>query len=98
MKWDTKLRSDLTREWKNIAKNFNASNKINIPRCVGNYESPYALLAFRDASEESYGTVLYLQNCETNEIPFLLSKIRVIPNCNSNSIPVLELQALTFGV
>ena len=55
-------------------------------------------MAFTDASKESYGTVLYLQNCETNEISFLLSKSRVIPNSNSNSIPVLELQALTFGV
>ena len=70
----------------------------NISWFVGNYEKSHVLFAYTDASKESYCTVLYLKNCETNVVPFLLSKSCIIQKSNSNSIPGLELQALTFFV
>ena len=98
LKWDTKLNDTLTREWKNIAKQFNSSSKICIPRYVGDYSSQYVILAFADASNDAYGVVLYLKDCITGKISFLLSRNRLIPLSNRRTIPILELQALKFGV
>ena len=98
LKWDSKIDVSLQREWRNIAKQFNSAVEVTIPRYVGDYSSTYTLLAFTDANKHFYGTVIYLQDCATNKISFLLSKNRLISHDSSHSIPVLELLALAFGV
>ena len=98
LKWDTKLDVPLQREWTKIAKQINSSSKLSIPRYMGDYCSKFKLLVFTDASINFYGTVIYLQDCATNKISFLMSKNRMIPKGNTKSIPVLELLGVSFGV
>ena len=96
--WDAKLSNDLVKEWKTIAKQVNSSANLCVPRYVGDYSDPYNLIVFTDASKDSYGCVVYLQNCVTNKVEFCLAKNRLVPQSSNKTIPVLELLALGFGV
>ena len=99
LKWDTKLSNDQMREWRNIAHQLNSASEICIPRCVGDRNASYRLIAFTDASQTIYGCVLYLQNLDTKEVHFILSKNRIVGKMHeSKSIPSLEFAAITLGV
>ena len=60
--WDTKLSESEFNEWRNIAKQFNSSDTIKIPRSFGSRRGTYKLLAYTESSKLLYGTVLYLLN------------------------------------
>ena len=99
LKWDQKLSHDNLREWRNICKQLNNVPEIEIDRFVGKRNSNYRLIGFTDASKLMYGTVVYIQDMQTNEISFLLAKNRVVTHqLESKSIPSLEFQATVLGV
>lgn len=98
IKWDTELDIKLIKEWKNIAKQVNSSKPLVIPRKIGKSDDSYNIIAFTDSSKSIYGVTLYMQNVNTNEILFLMSKNRMVnKQLSGKSIPSLEFHALAFG-
>ena len=98
MSWDTTLENRLQNEWKNIAKQINDSEKVQLRRYIGPRDSKYRLIAFSDASKLIAGTVLYIQDVQTSQVTFLLSKNRLVNKClEGKSIPSKELHALAMG-
>lgn len=97
--WDNVLPTDLQKTWYNIAKQVNSAQPIKIDRFVGRHDSEYSLIAFTDASQNCYGTVIYIKEASTGKVSFLLAKNRLLSkDLRKKSIPALELQAIEFGV
>ena len=86
-------------QWRNIAKQFNASPNIAVKRCFGSRTDHYTLLAYTDSSKQIFGAVLYLLNQTTGELSFVLAKNRIVnKQLENKTIPTLELQAIMLGV
>lgn len=97
--WDDRLGGHLQKEWQLICRQLNASTVQRLPRCLGDRNSSYKLIAFTDASRDLFGTVVFIQDLATRNVNFLLSKNRVVgKNLKNKSIPSLELNALSLGV
>ena len=97
--WDQQLSHESLREWKNICKQLNNVPEITVNRCVGQRNGRYKLIAFTDASKLLYGTVIYIEDKDTNKISFLLAKNRVLSQqLETKGIPSLEFQAAVLGV
>jgi len=99
LQWDTPLSPTYLKSWSKICKQCNKGNNLSIPRYIGDYDSQFDLVCFTDASKEFYGCVLYLRDVSCNKLSFVLAKNRIISRqMASKTIPVLELNALDFGV
>ena len=97
--WDEKISGSRKNEWNNICKQLNNSPPLVIPRCVGNRDSDFTLIAFTDASRKILGTVIYIQCNITKNISFLMVKNKLVgKSLESKSIPSLELGAIDLGV
>ena len=97
--WDVKIPSEMLKDWHNIAKQANASPAVLIPRCVGQRDGRYHLVAYCDSSASIYGMVAYLVNVDTKEVNFVLAKNRIINRqLEGKSILSLELQGLAFAI
>ena len=97
LSWDEVLSNEFLNEWKNIVKQCNMSEPVNIDRCLGSRNDPYRIIGFADSSKELYGSVLYIQNMNTNKVGFILSKNRFVnKSLETKSIPALEVQALAL--
>ena len=97
--WDRNLHKSDLRDWINIAKQYNSSDKVNIHRFVGNRTDEYRLISFSDASTAIYGSVLYIQNVHTNEVSYLQAKNRIVgKQLDGKTVPNLELSAIVLGV
>lgn len=96
--WDLHLSDGQLNEWHKISHQVNSSPTIDIKRFVGKQSDNYRLVAFTDSSQCIYGTVIYIQNLETLEVNFLLSKNKIVSNkLKSKSIPSLEFNAILLG-
>ena len=96
--WDDKLNDDDLKSWKNICNQINSSQPMKVSRSVGKRNDLYNLIAFADASKDIYGTVVYLQNVNDNEVYFVSAKNRIVnKQLEVKSIPSLELQAVTLA-
>ena len=96
--WDEVLPAESLKEWRNISKQANASQPIEVPRCVGSRSDPYQLIAFTDTSKDMYGIVIYLLNLFTKKLSFIFAKNRIVNSkLEGKSIPSLELQAVVLG-
>ena len=96
--WDSDLSSETVHEWKIICKQANASNVPEINRCVGDRNSLYRLVACVDASKEIYGVVVYIQDINTGQLSFIMSKNRLVSTqLETKSIPCLELLSISLG-
>ena len=99
LEWDDILSNDRQRDWANISKQLNSVPGIPINRSVGGRAEGYSLIAFTDASTLIYGAVVYLRNCDTGTVSFVAGKNKLISkSLAKQSVPTLELQALTYGV
>ena len=98
LNWDFRLSDEQLRDWHNIAHQVNNSPQISIKRFVGEQGQKYRLIAFTDSSQQIYGTVIYIQNVETLEVSFVLSKNKVVGRTlKGKSIPSLEFNAIVLG-
>ena len=96
--WDEKLSSDDLRNWHNIVKQANNAQVIEIPRCLGNRTDEYKIIGFCDSSKTFYGSVIYIQNLNTNKVSFLMSKNKIVSKqLESKSIPSLEMQGISLA-
>ena len=96
--WDDILPQSHQREWRNIARQANASPPMKVHRAVGRRDDTYKLVACTDASKSIYGVVIYIQNQRTNETSFVCAKNRIVNSqLESKTIPSLELQAIALG-
>ncbi len=96
--WDTKLNSELIREWKNITKQVNNTPEIKIKRFIGRRNGSYRLIAFTDSSKLIYGTVIFIQNTDNKEISFILAKNRIVNSqLEIKGTPSLEFQGIILG-
>ncbi|XP_066961605.1 uncharacterized protein [Macrobrachium rosenbergii] len=96
--WDDKLSPELVREWQNITKQINAAPVIEVKRFDGKRNSSYRLIAFTDSSKQIYGTVVYIQDIETNLVSFLPAPNRIVnKQLEMKSVPSLEFLAVSFG-
>ena len=96
--WDVELGVDQLREWGNIVKQYNSSQMVSIPRCIGDRSDTYRLIAFSDASTQFYGCVLYLQSSTTKKCNFVLAKNKIVgKQLESKTVPSLELSAIVMG-
>lgn len=96
--WDIKLSEDRLKEWRNISKQVNSTPQIPLKRFIGERCQSYKLIAFTDSSKTIYGTVIYIQNLESQEISFLLAKNKMVNHqLGAKSIPSLEFQAICLG-
>ena len=94
---DDKL-SNITATWFQEMQNI---DMVSIPRCLKLTKSMTSerLHVFVDASQEAYGSVVYLQcsyEDQTSSVRFVTSKSRVAP-LKAVSIPRLELMAAVLG-
>ena len=96
--WDTILDKSYLKQWKNIANQINNGANISIPRYLGGYNDSYYVLVYTDSSREFYGCVAYLQPVDTNAQNFAFAKNKLISKKNRNTIPVLELLSIEFGL
>ena len=97
--WDKQFPKELQREWTRICRQVNGCPPIELPRQFGDRNDEYSLFAFKDASKELYGAVIYIKNLSTGKVSYFISKVKVV--CSSNlkkTIPALEFQAITLGV
>ena len=96
--WDSKLDPTLLREWKNICKQANSAPPVEIERFVGSRDGSFRLLAFSDSSQSIYGAVIYIQDLQSNNINFLMSKSKIVnKSLESKSIPSLEMQGIVLA-
>nr|pir hypothetical protein Y48C3A.a - Caenorhabditis elegans [Caenorhabditis elegans] len=100
--WKTKIPGKLLTAWKKI-KEMYRDDKITVPRQLTNdydYES-VNILVFSDASKDIYATTIYLQYQYKDKPPviqLLTSKNKIKPaNCNTLTIPKMELLAINIG-
>lgn len=99
--WDSKLDSDLARQWEEWMGHLRNLKKIALPRCYPDYSDAQRreLHVFVDASESAYAAALYWRvitaDGETT-VSLALAKARVAP-LKVTSIPRLELQAAVMG-
>ena len=99
LSWDARLNQIQLREWINIAKQYNSSDTVSIPRFVGDRSEKYRIIAFTDASTLIYGCVVYIQNLRTNQVSYLLAKNRIVGKLMENkTAPNIELSAILLGV
>lgn len=99
LNWDTELPEVLQKEWLLITKQANATPTIPMKRFVGQRDSQYRLIAFTDSSKCIYGTVVYIQNLETQQVSFLTGKNRIVgAKLEGKTIPTLELLAICLGI
>ena len=97
--WDEKLNQTMINEWKRISKQANSSPPVSMDRFVGDREDEYELICFTDASNSIYAAVIYIKNVHTGRVSFLRGIHRIInKQLSIQSIPALELQAVTLGV
>ncbi|XP_058456703.1 uncharacterized protein LOC131434070 [Malaya genurostris] len=101
--WDQQIDSDCAEKWENWIRRLPDVETVRIPRyffrrsCSVDYGS-LQLHTFTDASQDAYGTAVYLR-VETTEGPIcslVMSKSKVSP-LQHMSIPRLELQAAVLG-
>ena len=96
--WNKPLNTELMREWKNIAKQYNSAPTTPIPRFVGNRSDSYKLVAYTDASTMMFGCVIYIQCIRTNVKSFVMAKNRIVGKpLEGKTVPSLELAAITLG-
>ena len=96
--WDSVLSSEDLHEYRKICKQINKYKPFPLSRFIGEYNQNYDILVCTDASKDFFGCVLYLKCIETGVTSYLLAKNRVVPLKSSDSIPVLELLAVKFGL
>ena len=96
--WDSVLSDDRMRDWWNICRQVNSSPHIEIPRCVGDRNGTFNLVACTDASKMFYGVVVYIQDCSTGKMSFLAAKNKLVnKQLEGKSIPCLEFHAIALG-
>lgn len=101
---DPHLPEDLLQTWRLWEAELSHLGKISLPRCytsaaMDQADSKRDLHVFCDASEQAYGSVVYLrtENTEGNvEVAFLTARSRVAPK-KQQSVPRLELCAALSG-
>ncbi|KAK6172490.1 hypothetical protein SNE40_016128 [Patella caerulea] len=96
--WDNELSENFVSDWKNLLIKLENTHIIQIPRCycIKLYcdQSENELHVFGDASEQAYGTCIYLLCKHESSIHcnLLASKTRVAP-LSKQTMPRLELLA-----
>ena len=96
--WDNQLPPELTKEWRNIAKQANATPENPINRFMGQRNCSFKLVACCDSSKLIFGIVVYLVDLDNNLCSFMLAKNRIInKQLESKSIPTLELQSISLA-
>ena len=99
LRWDDKLSPNKLREWRNIAKQFNDYEPVEMSRFVGNRESSYSMILFSDASKDFIGMVIYLKENETGKISFVSAHNKILDRIlRGRTMPVLEFSAIEFAV
>ena len=96
--WDTKLSREELHEYSLICKQLNKSKTLPLGRFVGNYESVYDMIVCTDASKDFLGCAIYLRCAESGKVSFIMAKNRVISKNSKDTIPVLELLSIKFGL
>ena len=106
MPWDAPLPPDLAHEWDELVRQLKAITTVVIPRLV-TATSPFTaqLLAFTDASAQSYAAVIFLRVTTSTSVSvkLIFSKARLTPKKIGSlkpevSIPRLELLGVLIGV
>ena len=97
--WDHPISLEQQQEWKNICKQANKSSLVKFSRYVGPREGNFRIVAFTDASNVLYGTVIYIQDLDSGKLSFLQAKNRMVnTQLKTKSIPSLEMNAICLGV
>ena len=77
---------------------MNSHEQLSVNRMIGERSGIFKLVGFSDASKDALGLTFYLWDVETNECSFIMAKGKVLGRkLKSNSIPVLEFDALAWG-
>ena len=91
--WDNRLPVDIQNRWLQIRSDMHLLQNIRIPRFINYFSGHIDLLGFSDASEKSYGAVVYARTLQSNgqyRVSLFASKSRVAP-IKPLTIPRLEL-------
>ena len=91
--WDNRLPVDIQNRWLQIRSDMHLLQNIRIPRFINYFLGHIDLLGFSDASEKSYGAVVYARTLQSNGqygVSLFASKSRVAP-IKPLTIPRLEL-------
>ena len=97
--WDQVISLEQQQEWKNICKQANKSSLVKISRYAGPREGNFRLVAFTDASQVLYGTVIFIQHIKSGKLNFIQAKNRMVnTQLKTKSIPSLEMNAISLGV
>ena len=98
LKWDDSLDAVRLREWRNIARQFNEYEPLEIPRFIGRRDDKYRMILFSDASRNFLSMVVYLKN-ESGDVSFISAHNKIVDKTlKSRTMPVLEFLALEFAV
>ena len=97
--WDDALPPARLKQWSNICKQINKSPSLRINRFVGRRDDYYKLVCFTDSSACMFGAVVFIEELDTGNVNFLLSKNRLVTkSLETKSMPSMELQAIVLGV
>lgn len=97
--WDHVIPQEQQKEWRNICRQANSAPPVKIPRYVGPRDGNFRLMAFTDASNVLYGTVIFIQHIQSGLFSFVQAKNRMVnTQLKNKSIPSLEMNAISLGV
>ena len=103
LSWESKLPDDLIHQWNKWISSMNDISSLVITRClipVEFQDSYYELHSFCDASQNAYGSCIYVRCLSKSgkiHTSLVCSKSRVFPR-RAVTIPRLELQAAVLSV
>ncbi|XP_075990113.1 uncharacterized protein LOC142985752 [Anticarsia gemmatalis] len=92
--WDEALPKDIQDEWLKTKDQLEELRIVKISRWIGSIQNNIELLAFSDASEKAYSSVIYTRTINQHGQPvvsLLVAKTRVAPLAQKLSLPRLEL-------
>ena len=107
--WDAPLPEELVQSWNQIALDLQKISNFSIPRQINALSEPsYRLVAFTDASNNSYGAAIYVLSSASDQVESALvfAKMRLKPVSGISkrskvelmTIPRLELMGVLIGV
>ncbi|XP_026331550.1 uncharacterized protein LOC113238917, partial [Hyposmocoma kahamanoa] len=104
LKWDTLLPEELKQKWDEVADSLRMVRNVAIPRfaCIAPEEKTvtYELHCFTDASKDAYAAVLYLRssNGVDTKVAFLISKSKITPKQDKDSLKIPKLELLGYYI